>query len=405
MSPATLLRIAFTAIRRNALRSVLTVLGIVIGVAAVVSLTSLAEGARRAVGAQISAMGDNALMIMGGSSNRGGMKGGAGTMLALTPDDALAIAKECSNVLSVSPMALTQATIVWGDANWTCSVQGVSTEFIGIRRWPIESGQFFTEADIRSQAKVCLVGKTVVASLFGGADPVGQIIRVKKIPFTVIGVLSGKGQNAFGQDQDDAVFMPYTTAMARLMGTTTLRMIIVSATDRSTTSAASAEIRELLRARHRLGPKDDDDFVVRGQDDIAAMANATAGVMTSLLTAVAAVSLLVGGICIMNIMLVSVTERTREIGLRMAVGAKPRDILWQFLSEALTLSLLGGLFGIVCGVGLAALVGQFVHWETVVVPSAVLMAVVVSGMIGVIFGFYPARRASLLDPITALRTE
>jgi len=326
-------------------------------------------------------------------------------MTNLTDEDAQAIKDNCPAVQWVSPVIRTGAQVVTGNLNWGTSVEGYSPDFPLIRSWPIASGVFFTEQDVRGATKVCVLGKTVVDNLFPGQDPVGQIIRIRKLPFKVIGVLSSKGQNAFGRDQDDIVVAPHTTVLRKLTGRDHINSIIVSATDRSRIDEASSQIAELLRQRHKIPSGQEDDFTIRSQLDIASAATSTSGIMTILLGAIASVSLMVGGIGIMNIMLVSVTERTREIGIRMAVGAKGRDIMIQFLAESIVLSLVGGVVGIGLGVLSAKVISALLHWPVFTSVPAMAISFFFAGFVGIFFGFYPARKASLLDPIEALRYE
>ncbi|MBM4117353.1 FtsX-like permease family protein [bacterium] len=400
-----LLKVALRSIGRNKLRSGLTVLGIVIGVGAVIAMVGIGEGASSLVQAQISSLGDNLINVFPGSFMSGGRHGGAGSMSTLTEEDARAIEAQVPFITRLSPTADSRGMVVYGNQNWFTSIQGGDADYFEIRSWPIVSGSGFNDSAVRGVAKVAVVGQTVATQLFAGADPVGQIIRVQKMPFTVIGVLAKKGQNSWGRDQDDVVVVPYTTVMKRLSGQTKLSMILASASSAETMPQAVAGIQELLRQRHRIGPGADDDFTVRTQQDIASVMGSTSRVMRILLAAIASVSLLVGGIGIMNIMLVSVTERTREIGIRMAVGAKGWHILIQFLAEAVVLAAIGGLAGIGLGFATAKLVARFARWPILVPPDAVLLAFLFAAAIGIFFGFWPARKASRLDPIEALRYE
>jgi putative ABC transport system permease protein len=400
-----ILRVAYRALTRNKMRSSLTMLGIIIGVGAVIAMVGIGQGAKRMIDSQISSLGDNLLTVFSGSHSHGGVRGGAGSSVDLTADDAQAILDYCPAVAKVSPMVRTGAQVVAGNLNWATSVEGYGPDFLSIRSWPLSSGSFFTDQDVRGATKVCVLGKTVVDELFAGQDPVGEIVRINKLPFRVIGVLSSKGQNAFGRDQDDLVIVPYTTAQKKLIGITHIQSIMVSAKDRTMMDAAEEQITALLRQRHKILPGQDDDFTVRSQLDIASVAGSTSGVMTILLGAIASVSLIVGGIGIMNIMLVSVTERTREIGLRMAVGAKGRDILVQFLVEAVVLCLSGGIIGILLGAGSSEVISGVLHWPVYISIPAVALAFFFAAFVGIFFGFYPARKASLLDPIEALRYE
>ncbi len=398
-------RVSLVALKRNPMRTALTMLGVIIGVGCVVAMVAIGQGATAAIQSQIGALGTNFLLIHSGSHSRGGVHGGTGSVQNLTADDAAAIARECPSVAAADPGVRTGAQIVFGDQNWATSIQGVGPNYPTIRAWAVTKGSFFTEDDVKAATKVAVLGQTVVDNLFGDSNPLGQIVRVKGVPFRVLGVLDKKGGSGMGQDQDDMICVPYTTAQKRLMGVTYIGNIIISAVSPQRIDAATEEIRGLLRQRHRLGPSQDDDFEVRSQQDIANTATQMSGVMTMLLGAIASVSLLVGGIGIMNIMLVSVTERTREIGVRRALGARRSDIRTQFLIESSMISGLGGGFGIVLGVIAARLIARFAGWPTLVQPQIVLAAVVFAGIIGVFFGFYPAAKAARLDPIEALRYE
>ena len=399
-------RAALRAIVRNKLRSSLTVLVIIIGVGAVIAMVAIGEGASSMVQSQVASLGDNLLNIFPGSMRGpGGAHGGAGSSSSLTEEDAAAILARVPSITAISPVVNSGAQVVYGDQNWSTGVFGADVDYLQIRSWGVSSGTNFNESAVRGSAKVCLLGQTVVDNLFGEQDPLGQTIRIKKMPFTVIGVLERKGQNTWGRDQDDVVVMPYTTCMKKLTGTTRVSMILASATSMKALPQATEEITQLLRARHRIPMGGEDDFTVRTQQDIADIMGSTARVMRVLLAAIASVSLLVGGIGIMNIMLVSVTERTREIGIRMAVGAKGWHVLTQFLSEAVVLACFGGILGIVLGFTVARLVAHFAHWPILISPQAILMAFFFAVAIGVFFGFWPARKASRLDPIEALRYE
>jgi putative ABC transport system permease protein len=400
-----ILKVAYRALTRNKMRSSLTMLGIIIGVGAVIAMVGIGQGAKRMIDSQISSLGDNLLTVFSGSHFGGGVRGGAGSVTDLTAEDAQAILDYCPAVAKVSPTVHTGAQVVAGNLNWATSIEGYGPDFLTIRSWPLSSGSFFTDQDVRGATKVCVLGQTVVNELFAGQDPVGEIVRINKLPFRVIGVLSSKGQNAFGRDQDDLVLVPYTTAQKKIMGITHVQSIMVSAKDRTLMDAAEQQITALLRQRHKIIPGQDDDFTVRSQLDIASVAGSTSKVMTILLGAIASVSLIVGGIGIMNIMLVSVTERTREIGLRMAVGAKGRDILVQFLVEAVVLCLSGGIVGILLGAGSSEVISAVLHWPVYISIPAVALAFFFAAFVGMFFGFYPARKASLLDPIEALRYE
>jgi len=402
------LRIALRALTVNKMRSVLTMLGIIIGVAAVIAMVAIGSGAKARIAEQIASMGSNLLMVMSGSSTSGGMRFGMGTVPTLTVDDAKAIQTEIPGVKYVAPNVTGVAQVVYGNQNWSTIINGTSPEALEIREWPLASGRPFMQQDVDGATKVCVLGKTVAENLFGGMDPVGQIVRIKKVPFTVLGVLAPKGQSTWGQDQDDIVFVPLTTAQKQLFGQQfpgMVRVIAVQAWEPDQVEEAEVQITDLLRQRHRIQPNQENDFSVRNLSEVMASAEQSADVMSLLLGAIASISLIVGGIGIMNIMLVSVTERTREIGIRIAVGAKSRDILLQFLIESLVLSLVGGIIGIGLGVAGTLVLSSFTNWPTLFSPQAILLAFVFSACVGVFFGFYPARKASLLNPIEALRYE
>ena len=401
-------KISFRALRVNKMRSALTMLGIIIGVGAVIAMVAVGTGASQQIAAQISSMGSNLLIILPGATTSGGVRMGAGTQPTLSMADAEAIQKECPAVSDVAPIHNGVAQIVYGHLNWSTAVVGTSPGVIAVRDWDLSSGRAFTTQDVKSATKVALLGQTVVDNLFGDQNPVGQTIRIKNVPFVVIGVLARKGQSAQGQDQDDTIIVPVTTAQKKLFGTQfpgMVRIIMVKARSAEDLAPAERQINELLRQRHHIGPKQDNDFTVRNLTQIMQAAEQSTKVMTLLLGAIASVSLLVGGIGIMNIMLVSVTERTREIGIRMAIGAKTWDIRLQFIIEALTLSLIGGIIGIIVGVSTAMILSSVSGWPTVVSFLSVLLAFSFSGFIGIFFGFYPAFKASLLNPIDALRYE
>ena len=402
------LRIALRALMVNKMRSILTMLGIIIGVSAVIAMIAVGSGAKARIAEQIASMGSNLLIILSGSSTSGGMRWGSGTVPTLTVDDSKAILSEVPAVKYVAPNLQGVAQVVYGNQNWSTSVNGTTPEVLDIREWPIVSGRPFTQQDVDGATKVCLLGKTVVDNLFGGIDPIGQIIRIKKVPFTVVGVLGSKGQTTFGQDQDDTIFVPLTTAQKRLFGMQfpgMVRVIAVQAKEPELMKEAEDQINALLRQRHRIQPSQDNDFTVRNLTEVMASAQQSANVMSLLLGAIASISLIVGGIGIMNIMLVSVTERTREIGIRIAVGAKSKDILLQFLIESLVLSLIGGILGISIGIGGTFILSSFTQWPTLLSIQSIFLAFFFAGSVGVFFGFYPARKASLLDPIEALRYE
>ena len=402
------LRIALKALIANKMRSALTMLGIIIGVSAVIAMIAVGSGAKQRIQEQIASMGSNLLVVMSGSATSGGFRGGAGTVPTLTVDDAKAIETEIPGVRYVSPSISGIAQVVYGNQNWSTIIQGTAPEMLEIRGWSLSSGRSFTEQELGGTAKVCVLGQTIVDNLFGGIEPVGQIVRIKKIPFMVIGVLSPKGQTTWGQDQDDTIFVPLTTGQKQLFGRDfpgMVRSIAVQAWGPEEIKQAETQINELLRQRHRIQPSQENDFSVRNLTELMSSAEQSADVMSLLLGAIASISLIVGGIGIMNIMLVSVTERTREIGIRIAVGAKGRDILLQFLIESLMLSLLGGIIGIGIGILGTVVLSSFTQWPTLFSIQAILLAFLFSGSVGVFFGFYPARKASLLNPIEALRYE
>ena len=405
-----LLRVAMRALAVNKLRSLLTMLGIIIGVAAVIVMIAVGAGAQQRVQEQISSLGSNLLLILSGSTTSGGVRMGFGSNLTISEDDAAAIPREIPETMA-APALRGSAQLIWGNTNWSTVIFGVTPEYIEVRQWEIAAGRIFDANDMAGATKVCLVGQTVAKQLFGGADPVGQVIRVRRVPFTVIGVLESKGQSMMGSDQDDLVLMPISTARKRVLGASNLAKqrsvgtIWVKVAEGHDMKGAEEQVRALLRQRHRLQPGQDDDFSLRNLEEVAATQEASSRVLALLLAAVASVSLVVGGIGIMNIMLVSVTERTREIGLRMAVGARTRDILGQFLVEAVTLSLIGGLAGIAIGIATAVGIAQIAGWRILLSPESVILAVVFAFSIGVFFGFYPARKAARLNPVEALRFE
>jgi putative ABC transport system permease protein len=399
-------RIAFRALGRNKMRTGLTMLGMIIGVSAVITLVALGNGAQLAIEEQIKGAGTNLVTVMAGNVSQGGVRGGSGSSSTLTVDDAEAIRREIPGVQYLAAGLTMNAQVIAGNQNWFTRVQGTDVDLPLIRVWPTRFGAFFSPQDVASAAKVAVLGTAVTEMLFGAdVDPVGQVIRIRNQPFRVIGVMTAKGQTGMGPDMDDQILVPYTTIMKKLLGTTSIREVTVSATSAGETSRVADSIAVLLRARHAIGPGEDDDFFVRTAEEIADIRTAAMGTMTALLAGIAGVSLVVGGIGIMNIMLVSVTERTREIGLRMALGAKSRDVLLQFLVEATTLSLLGGSVGIALGFGLAAGMSRWMSWPAEVPPDAVAMAFGFAAATGIFFGFYPARKAARLDPIDALRYE
>jgi putative ABC transport system permease protein len=405
MSALMIFRIAFKALGRNKMRTALTMLGMIIGVAAVITMVALGTGAQSSIEAQIQSAGTNMIMVMSGNFSQGGVRLGQGNASTLTPDDANAM-RQVPGVQYKAAGVNTRAQVVAGNMNWGTLIQGTDVEFPLIRSWPTLQGAFFTPNDVATAAKVAVLGTVVRDQLFGpDADPVGQVIRISNQPFTVVGVMESKGQSGMGTDQDDVIFVPYTTVMKKLRGITFIQSVSVSAASASETSATADRIAALLRTRHRIQPGDPDDFMVRTMEEMASVRVQTTQTMTALLASIAGVSLLVGGIGIMNIMLVSVTERTREIGLRMAIGARGRDVLLQFLVEAVVLSLVGGLIGIALGFALSRGVTLWMTWPTSVSPQAVVVAFGFAAMTGVFFGFYPARKAAALDPIDALRFE
>ena len=399
------IKIAVRALRRNKLRTLLTMLGMIIGVGAVIAMVSIGNGAKSQIEAQIASMGQNVVLVWSGSFTRGGVHSGWGGAGTLTMDDADAIQREIPGVVAISPEVRSGAQIAAGNQNWSTSILGESPEYFDIRQWPVVEGSAFTGQDVRSANKVAVIGKTIADQLFPGEDPIGQILRIHNVPFQVVGMLLPKGLSVQGNDQDDLIIIPYTSAMKRVQRVTTLRTINVQAAKPSLLNPVQQQIIELLRQRHRITPGRDDDFTVRNQQEIAEMATAQSKTMTLLLAAIAAVSLVVGGIGIMNIMLVSVTERTREIGIRMAIGARGRDILLQFLTEAVTLSAIGGLVGIGAGISVSKLLSAKFSWPTLIPPDWIVYAFIFSAAVGIFFGFYPARKASRLDPIDALRYE
>ena len=398
------LRVAGRALRRNKMRTILTMLGMIIGVGAVIATVSLGNGAKAQVEASIAGLGQNVVLVYSGSFSRGGVRSGFGGAGTLTVDDAAAITREVSGIVYVSPEQRSSAQVASGNMNWFTQLQGESENYLDIRMWPLAAGAMFTEQDVRSANKVAIIGQTIVSNLFPDGDAIGQVIRIKAAPFIVVGVLSAKGLSVQGQDQDDVIVQPYTSLMKRLQGTTTLRGINISTATPADLAPVQQQITDLLRQRHRTTPTTD-DFSVRNQQEIAEAANNASQTMRFLLVAVAVVSLVVGGIGIMNIMLVSVTERTREIGIRMAVGAHGRDILLQFLTEAVSLSIVGGALGIAFGVGGSGLLASKMQWPTKIPMDWIVISFIVSAAVGVIFGLYPAWKASQLDPIDALRYE
>jgi putative ABC transport system permease protein len=406
MSFTAIVIVAIKALRRNAMRTALTALGIIIGVAAVIVMVAIGTGARASIESQIRNAGSNLVMVNAGSSGFGPVRQGQGAVTTLMDQDAAAIAENVPGIRYISPTINTRVQVVAETGNWNTQVQGTNADLPAIRSWPLQSGSFFTEYDVESAAKVVVLGSAVRDQLFGpGADPVGQTVRIKNQPFQVVGVLTTKGQAAMGPDQDDTVITPYTTVQKRLLGVQHITGILVSAQENTALDGISTHITALLRERHRIQPGTDDDFMVRTQEEMTSVLTSTTTTMTWLLAGIAAVSLLVGGIGIMNIMLVSVTERTREIGLRLSIGARDLDVLTQFLVEATVLSVAGGVLGIVLGVAFATGVSHFAHWATDVTVQSIVLSFAVAAGTGVFFGFYPARKAASLDPIDALRYE
>ncbi len=406
MRAGILIKVASRSLNKNKLRTFLTMLGIIIGVASVIAMLGIGEGSKQNIQASISSLGTNSVMIMPGAITQGGVRLEAGTSQTLKREDAEAIARRCENVIYVSPIVQKGSQIIAGSQNWRTMVMGVFNDYFFIRNLKIESGNIFSENDDRAIAKVCVVGKTVVTNLFGeNADPIGQIIRINRIPFKIVGVLEKKGQYTFGHDQDDVIIAPFSTVQKRMLSTTNVNMIIASAKSEGLIDDAKEEITQLIRERHKLSSSEDNDFTVRTQSDISNIFGSVSKVLTILLASIAGISLLVGGIGIMNIMLVSVTERTREIGIRLAVGAKSRDVLIQFMIESIFISFLGGLIGIALGILVSALVANFGGWPISVTTFSILLSFLFSAFVGVFFGWYPARKAANLNPIDALRYE
>ncbi len=386
------------------MRSSLTILGIVIGVGAVIVMVSIGQGAKVMVEKQLESLGINVLIVIPISTTHTATRGTTGT-ITLTADDALAIEKECSAVSYVSPGIRTNTQVVYGNLNWTTSVSGAGADYLIIRNWPLASGRFISQQDINTASKVCVLGQTVVANLFGTLDPVDKWIRVNNVPFKVVGVLSAKGESPTGQDQDDIALMPYTTVQRKIMGVTHIGIILASSVTAEERFEAIEQITSLLRQRHRLRPSEENDFTVVSQIEFASTIMETSRTMTVLLGSIASVSLIVGGIGIMNIMLVSTTERTREIGIRMAVGAREKDILFQFLTEATVLSSIGGIVGVIMGIVVSKLISSYGQWPSLLSPMSIAVAFLFSNIVGIFFGYYPARKASRLNPIDALRYE
>lgn len=400
-----IIKVAFWSLMRHKTRAILTMLGIIIGVGAVVAMVAVGKGAQVSVEAQIASLGSNILMVWPGSVSTRGVHSGAGAAQSLTLEDIEAIKEGAPAVHAISPNLRANRQVIYGNQNWFTEIWGGNTDFFKIRDWRLNSGELFTEQDIRGATKVCVIGQTVVDNLFPNQDPVGQTIRIGKLPFKVLGTLSPKGQNAMGRDQDDIIIAPYTTVQRKLMGVDYIGSIIMSAVSKERIPLAETQTREILRLRHRLQDWQDDDFTIRTQTDISQTASSTSNTMAVLLAIIASVSLLVGGIGIMNIMLVSVTERTREIGISMSIGARRRDILRQFLTEAITLSIIGGIIGIGLGIFASNMISKFAGWPVLVAPESMALAFFFSAAVGIFFGYYPARKASRLNPIEALRYE
>jgi putative ABC transport system permease protein len=405
MRAIVLVKVAWQSILKNTMRTLLTMLGIIIGVGAVIVMVAVGQGAKQRIQQQIDNLGTNMIVITPGTSGSGGASQGAGSFNRLTVSDVETLRRECASLAAVSAVIAAPAQAIGGKGNWRTVVNGVAVDYQVIRDWGIDTGSFFTASDVRAMRKVAVIGKTVATNLFPDEDPVGQTIQLRNVPFKIIGVLAEKGQSAGGSDQDDVVLAPYTTVQTRLAGRQFIPQIIASAASAQGISAAQDEIKAVMREVHRLATWEDDDFTVKNQADLAKTAQATTEVMTLLLAAIASISLLVGGIGVMNIMLVSVTERTREIGIRLAIGARAADVMTQFLVESVVMGVLGGAVGIAVGFGGAWILGRITGWATTVTPATVGLALLFSAGVGVFFGFYPARKAATLNPIEALRYE
>ena len=406
MNGTNLFKIALRALANNKLRAFLTMLGIIIGVASVIAMLAIGQGSKKSIQQQISEMGSNMIMIHPGAEMRGGVRQDPSAMQTLKLDNYEKLSEECTYLSGISPNVSSSAQLVSGSNNYPSSVSGVSIDYLNIRQLSVEQGEMFTENDIRTAAKVCVIGKTIVDNLFpDGSDPIGKVIRCNQIPMRVVGVLKSKGYNSMGQDQDDVVLAPYSTVMKRLLAQTSLGGIFASALTEDMTEEAVEEITSILRREHKLKATDNDDFTIRTQQELSSMLNTTTDLMTTLLACIAGISLVVGGIGIMNIMYVSVTERTREIGLRMSVGARGVDILSQFLIEAILISITGGLIGVIIGCGASFMIKAIAHWPVFIQPWSVLLSFAVCTVTGVFFGWYPAKKAADLDPIDAIRYE
>jgi putative ABC transport system permease protein len=406
MNLGNLIKVAINALKRNKMRSFLTMLGIIIGVASVITMLAIGQGSKKSIQDQIASMGSNMLFVMPGNMMSGGVQQGGSSSQRLTISDVNAIRTECDAVVAASPEVRSSGQVVYGNSNWPTTIYGGGEEYLEIKSWKVVSGRNITDSEAKGSAKVCLVGRTVADQLFGeGVDPTGETIRFKNIPFKIIGVLAEKGQNSFGQDQDDVIIAPYTTVQKRILAQTHIQSIQISARSTEESALAQTQVEEVLRRTHKLRENEDNDFMVRSQEELSTTMTSITDILTILLGAIAGISLLVGGIGIMNIMYVSVTERTREIGLRMSIGGRSVDILLQFLIESVLLSVFGGLIGILLGFGASAIVEALTSWPISVMWGSVFLAFAVCTVIGVFFGWYPARRASGLDPIDALRYE
>jgi len=409
MKLSNLLQIAIRALQRNKLRALLTMLGIIIGVAAVIAMVAIGQGSKESIQAQLSSMGSNMITVLPFSNTTvggGGARVASTGLQTLTLKDIKAIQTNAKYINEVSPAVTARGQVLYGNLNWPTQIMGVSPDYLTIRNWPLKEGVSFNAENVNSAAKVCLIGQTVVTNIFPpGEDPIGKIIRFNKIPFTIIGELAAKGANTFGSDQDDIILAPYTTVQERILGITYIQTIYASAINESSTDSATAELTRILRASHNLKPSDEDDFQLRVMAELISAFSSTSQLLTVLLTAIAGISLVIGGIGIMNIMYVSVTERTKEIGLRMSIGARGIDILMQFLIEAILISIIGGIIGVLLGIGTSQLISYFLKWPTLISVSSIIISFAVCGITGIFFGYYPAVKASRLDPIEALHYE
>ncbi|NHA05335.1 FtsX-like permease family protein [Mucilaginibacter sp. HC2] len=406
MNILNLIRIAFKALQRNKLRAFLTMLGIIIGVAAVIAMVAIGQGSKQSIHDQLSSMGSNMITVLPSSNLNGGVRIAGSSFQTLTDKDIVALKREAQYITEISPSLTAKGQAINGALNWPTSMQGVSPDYLDIRMLTLKDGIAFTQQDVLTSAKVCLIGQTVIDNLFpNGENPIGKVIRFNKIPFQVIGILNPKGQNAFGQDQDDILIAPYTTVQKRILATIYYQNIYASAASEAVTDAATTEMTSILRTSHRLRDNEDNDFTVRTQAELINTLSSTSGLLTVLLTVIAGISLVIGGIGIMNIMYVSVTERTREIGLRMAIGARGKDIMLQFLMEAILISITGGIIGVILGIVSSNVVTLTLSWPTIVSESSVVLSFIVCAVTGIFFGYYPAQKASRLDPIEALRYE